>query len=295
MAAGIQLSAPIPMTTAQNILETLRDQARKTATPCGTGELTWRAWGDAAAPPLVLLHGGFGAWNHWVRNISLLAETHHVIAPDLPGCGDSADPPGRPDAESLAAILSAGLDIVIPDDASFDLVGFSFGGLLGGPIAHLQPHRVRCLTIVGTPILGLTTTGPANALVPVPPELSPEEAAPIYRGNLEKLMVHNPDAVDDLAMKLHMENMAKNRLRSRGIARRTIAAERLRGLTCRLNFVFGDKDPTLDPDLDGIRAAAAELQSDAPFHVFPDTGHWVQYEAADRFNALLPTLLSTGN
>ncbi len=156
----------------------------------------------------------------------------------------------------------------------------------------MQRQRVRSLTIVGTPILGLTTTGPANALMPVPPELTPEEAAPIYRGNLEKLMVHNPDAVDELAMTLHMANMAKNRLRSRGIARRTIAADSLRGLACRLNFVFGDKDPTLDPDLDGIRAAAAELQPGAPFHVFADTGHWVQYEAADRFNALLPELLS---
>lgn len=280
------------MTTARNTLDTLRDRARKTATPCGSGDMPWRAWGDSAAPPLVLLHGGFGAWNHWVRNIPILAETHHVIAPDLPGCGDSADPPERPDAESLAIILSTGLDLMISDNATFDLVGFSFGGLLAGPIARLQRHRVRSVTIVGTPILGLATTGPANALVPVPPELSAEEAEAIYRGNLEKLMVHDPAAVDELAMTLHIENMTKNRLRSRGIARRTIAADSLAGLSCQLGFVFGDKDPTLDPDLDGIRAAAAEIQPDAPFHVFPDTGHWVQFEAADRFNALLPGLLS---
>jgi pimeloyl-ACP methyl ester carboxylesterase len=276
----------------QDALDILLARCQKACTPCGDGHLVWRIWGAPEQPAVVLLHGGFGAWNHWVRNIRALETNYRVIVPDLPGCGDSDDAPDRPDAKSLADILSAGLDLVVPEKASFDLVGFSFGGLLAGPVAHHQASRVRSLTIVGTPILGLTTTGPANALVPVPPHLAPDEAAPIYRGNLEKLMVHNPDSVDELAMTLHMQNMRKNRLRSRGIARRTIAADNLRGLTCRLNFVFGDKDPTLDPNLNGIRAAAAVIQPEAPFHVFRETGHWVQYEAADAFNTLLPNLLS---
>ena len=105
-------------------------------------------------------------------------------------------------------------------------------------------------------------------------------------------MVHNPGSVDELAMTLHMQNMAKTRLRSRGIARRTIAADDLRGLSCRLGFIYGDGDVTLDPDLDGVRTAASDIQPGAPFHVLPKTGHWAQYEAADAFNALLPELLS---
>lgn len=276
----------------QDTLDILLARSRELCTPCGDGHLLWRIWGAPEQPAVILLHGGFGAWNHWVRNIPALETDFRVIVPDLPGCGDSDDPPARPDAESLAKILSAGLDLVLPEDTRFDLVGFSFGGLLAGPVARFQSRRVRSLTIVGTPILGLTTTGPANALVPVPPGLSPEEAAPVYRGNLEKLMVHNPGSVDELAMTLHMQNMAKTRLRSRGIARRTIAADDLRGLSCRLGFIYGDGDVTLDPDLDGVRTAASDIQPDAPFHVFPDTGHWVQYEAADAFNALLPELLS---
>lgn len=279
--------------SARAILDDLADRSGVMRTPCGDGDMVWRIWGpgDSTKPALVLLHGGFGAWNHWVRTIPHFAGNRTVVVPDLPGCGMSADPSEPYDADSLAQLIADGLDRAIPGDAPFDLVGFSFGGLLGGPIARRQASRIRRLVIVGTPILGLTTKGPANDLLPVPDGLSPDEAAPIYRANLEKLMVHAPEAIDALAMTLHTENMARSRLRSRGIARRTIAADSLREPLCPLAFIYGDRDVTLDPDLDGIRACAHTLDRDAPFHVLPDIGHWVQYEAAERFNPLLAQIL----
>ena len=284
------MNAPAP----QAILDTLLARCREIRTPCGDGDMVWREWGEETRPPVVLLHGGFGAWNHWVRTIPALEPHYRVIAADLPGCGDSAAPSEPCDADSLAALISDGLDLAVPDDAPFDLVSFSFGGVLSGRIAHAQARRMRSLTIVGTPILGLTGTGPANALVAVPPGLPPHEAAAIYRGNLEKLMVRDPAAVDDLAMTLHMANMAKARLRSRRIARRTVLADSLRGVACRLNCIFGDGDVTLDPDLAGIRAHMAEAHPGTAFHAIAGAGHWVQYEAADAFNALLPELLAAG-
>lgn len=256
----------------------------------------WRVWGESgpARPSLLLLHGGFGAWNHWVRTVPSLEPNYRVIVPDLPGCGDSADPPRPYDATSLAALLSDGLDAVVPDGAPFDLVSFSFGGVLSGLIAHSQARRIRSLILVGSPILGLTNTGPANELVNVPPGLPPHEAEPLYQSNLRKLMVRDPAAVDDLAMTLHMANMAKGRLRSRGIARTSVLADSLRDLPCRLSCIFGDRDVTLSPDLAGIRAYVQEINPDAAFHVIPDTGHWVQYEAPEAFNALLLEVLAAG-
>ena len=253
----------------------------------------WRSWGedDESRPAVILLHGGFGAWNHWVRNIPALERRYRIYAPDLPGCGDSADPPKPCDAASLAEILSAGIDQIVPDDRAFDLVSFSFGGVLSGLLAHRQARRIRALTLVGSPVLGLTGSGPANELVEVPPGLPPAEAAPLYRHNLQKLMVCDPEAADALAVTIQMENMAKARLRSRGIARTSVLAESLRGLPCRLNCIFGDADVTLDPDLAGIRAYVEEIHPGAPFHVVPDAGHWVQFEAAAHVNELLPTLL----
>ncbi len=279
---------------SQTLLDALLDRCREIRTPCGDGQMIWRVWGEAAPerPALVLLHGGFGAWNHWVRTIPSLEPHYCVVVPDLPGCGDSDDPAVPYDAASLAALLSDGLDAAVPDGAPFHLASFSFGGVLSGLIAQAQAQRIASLTIVGSPILGLTKTGPANELVHVPPDLPPHEAAPLYRGNLQKLMVRDPRAIDDLAMTLHMANMAKTRLRSRSIARKFIAAESLRDLPCRLACIYGDSDVTLHPDLAGVRSYVENIDPGAAFHVIPDTGHWVQYEAADTFNAILLKLLA---
>jgi 2-hydroxy-6-oxonona-2,4-dienedioate hydrolase len=280
--------------TPDAILDDLLTRCREIRSPCGDGALVWRVWGDDEPnrPTVVLLHGGFGAWNHWVRNIAVLETHFRVVAVDLPGCGDSDDPPRPYDGESLATLLSDGLGLAVPDDAPFDLVSFSFGGIVSGLIAHAQARRIRSLTLVGSPVLGLTSTGPANDLVNVPRDLPADEAAPLYRGNLQKLMMHDPVAVDDLAMTLHMANMAKSRLRSRGIARTSILADSLRGLPCHLNCIFGDGDVTLHPDLAGIRDYVESIHPGASFRVIPNAGHWVQFEAHEVFNATLLDVLS---
>lgn len=278
----------------RSLLDALAARSHEIRTPCGDGSMMWRAWGerDNTAPPVVLLHGGFGSWKHWVRNIPAFEDEVQLIAADLPGCGESAMPDSPYDADSLAAIVSDGIDRVVPDGQPFDLVSFSFGGVISGLIAQRQAARLRSLTIVGTPILGLINSGPATELVPVPRDLTPEEAAPLYRGNLEKLMVLHPSSVDDLAMTLHMDNMAQARLRSRRIAWTHPVAADLPGTSCALNFIFGAGDITLDPGIEGIRAHVAEHHPDAGFEVIPDAGHWVQYEAAAPFNASLRAWLS---
>jgi pimeloyl-ACP methyl ester carboxylesterase len=47
-------------------------------------------WGNAAAPPLILLHGGRDHCRSWDRVAAAMRSEWHVIAPDLRGHGDSA-------------------------------------------------------------------------------------------------------------------------------------------------------------------------------------------------------------
>ncbi len=106
-------------------------RSSRTWTPCGDGQMLWRSWGQGDLP-LVFFHGGAGSWLHWIRTVPAFAATHRVIAPDLPGLGGSASPPNGAGGADIAAIVAAGLDAVIGKDASCDLIGFSFGGVMAG-------------------------------------------------------------------------------------------------------------------------------------------------------------------
>src|SRR3546814_1089265 len=96
--------------------------------------MVWRVWGEGE--PVVLLHGGFSSWNHWVRNIDPLAARYRVIAADMPGQGDSDDPPQPYDADSLAAIVADGIRRLTREGERVRMVCFSFGAVIGRSEEH---------------------------------------------------------------------------------------------------------------------------------------------------------------
>src|ERR1700722_14760264 len=138
--------------TAQALLERLDRTAQHWETPCGEGTMAWRGWGSG--PAVLLVHGGAGSWRHWEPNLAALTEHHTVIAPDLPGLGDSARAPDPISADSVAAIVGQGLNQVLGSDAPIHVAGFSFGGVIAGVVAANTGSRVRSLTLIGTGGLG---------------------------------------------------------------------------------------------------------------------------------------------
>ena len=136
----------------------LKARAKIIFTPCGDGSMIWHQWGDGA--PLILLHGGSGAWNHWVRNIEGLSRHYRLLVGDIPGLGDSANPPFFFDPKDyqnsvpqLASIILNGIEQII-GDASFHLCGFSFGSIVGSYVAADAESRLLSFTLVGASAFG---------------------------------------------------------------------------------------------------------------------------------------------
>src|SRR4051812_13548319 len=107
--------------------------------------MAWRRWG--AGPALALVHGASGSWTHWVRNIPALAERFTVLAPDLPGFGDSDDLPEPHTAERLADAVTAGLERLVPAPAEIRLAAFSFGTIVTGLVAGRLGERVAAVVL----------------------------------------------------------------------------------------------------------------------------------------------------
>ncbi len=101
---------------------------------------------------MVLLHGGAGSWMHWIKNIDALARSRTVWAPDIPGFGDSDLPADNLDADTLAPFVLEGALEVLRGER-FDLVGFSFGGLVSALIAAQAPATLDRLVLVSVAAL----------------------------------------------------------------------------------------------------------------------------------------------
>ena len=118
-------------------------------------------------PPLVLLHGsapGSSGWVNFAENITVLASCFRVLAPDIPGWGNS-DPAPKGRADSVGA-LTEFMDVLGVARAS--LVGNSMGAMIAMTFAARHPNRVSHLITMGAPALygsnPLTPGGPSEGL-----------------------------------------------------------------------------------------------------------------------------------
>ncbi len=268
--------------------ETLEQASARHETACGDGVMVWRRWGSG--PPVVMLHGGSGSWNHWVRNIAALVRAgRSVWIPDLPGFGDSARPPGGGDADALPAPLEAALQALL-GDTPVDLVGFSFGSMVAAFLAQQWPGRVRRLVISGAPALGIN---PQWKLVLKPwvhlPPGAERDAA--LRENLARLMIFKPASNDALALALHAENLPRDRMTLRRLSKTDILARTLPLLDCPVYGIWGEQDALyrgVQPELTPVLARAPQFKS---LVLVPDAGHWVQFESAEAFDRALAAAL----
>ena len=270
------------------LVAALDASARVERTPCGDGTMVWRRWGTGR--PLVLLHGGAGSWNHWARNIGRLARDREVWAPDLPMLGESADAPAPGGLAQIEAATAEGLDHVLPGPRAFDLVGFSFGGVVATGVAEHRPGRVRRLVVVGSASLGLPR--PTFALRGWLRARTPEERLAIHAHNLRQLMVASDDPDPD-AVAMHAANVERARMFGSEIAAQPWVRERVGVIDVeRVDAIYGALDATTRGDPEPARVVLQGQRADLRFEAIPGAGHWVQYEAPHAFEAALRRMLA---
>jgi 2-hydroxy-6-oxonona-2,4-dienedioate hydrolase len=242
-------------------------------------KVCWRRFGSGS--PLVLVHGGNGSWLHWVRNIEALAASHELWLPDLPGCGDSETLLAPATLERLVAALRHGVDTLVGADTEIGLAAFSFGSVLSSNLAVARGH-VRRLALLGATGHGLPRHPLALRNWRTLDEPAQDDA---HRHNLATLMLHEPAAVDALALVVHRGASRRTHLRSKQLSHTSATRDALDRLAIPVLLTWGEHDPTSGGPQTARTLAAGH--PDRQWLVLPGAGHWLQYERADEVNALL--------
>jgi pimeloyl-ACP methyl ester carboxylesterase len=264
-----------------------------------SARMVWHVWGAPHLPTLVLLHGGSGSWTHWVHSIAPLRDAGwRLLVPDLPGFGDSDLPQACTDVDALPVHLHAGLQQLQAAGqctGPVNVVGFSFGGMAGALWLSAYPQDAVQLVLVGAPGMGLTVSDrvPLRGWRHLP---TPEAQEAVHRHNLMALMLHNPEALDDLALHLHSANVQRDRMPRRRLSSTDIVARTLPQVPARVSAIFGEHDALYRGRLSELATAMPPMAHHwGSWRVVPGAGHWVQYEAADLFIAALKDVLSSEN
>ena len=124
------------------------------ATDTGVAERTIEVAGlklrmmeKGSGPPLLVLHHSTGSPG-WTAVCELLANSHRVLLPDLPGYGQSQRPEYARDPRDIAMLLQFALDqLELSQDVV--LVGLGFGGFIAAEMAAMNQGRLRALVLIG--------------------------------------------------------------------------------------------------------------------------------------------------
>lgn len=254
-------------------------------------------------PTVLMLHGGgpgASGLSNYSRNIEALAAHHRVLVPDLPGYGkstkglDQNDPFGDL-ATSMLGVLNA-LKI-----SRAHIVGNSLGGACALRMAIEQPDAVGRLVLMGPGGINTTRSMPTaglRRLLGYYKGTGPtrDKLAAFVRGDL----VYDAQGVTDTLIderfraSIDPEVVANPPLRGpRGIPKvRYIdftRDDRLKTVRNPTLVLWGVEDKVNRAS--GAKALA-RIMSNCDVHLYSKTGHWVQWERADEFNALVTAFLA---
>jgi pimeloyl-ACP methyl ester carboxylesterase len=107
-----------------------------------------------SGPPVILMAGFPQSWYAWRRVMPILAQSHTVIAIDLPGQGDSDRPADGYDTRTTGERINA-LIKVLGYDRCF-MAGHDIGSWVAYPYAARYPEQLRRVVLLDANIPGVT-------------------------------------------------------------------------------------------------------------------------------------------
>jgi pimeloyl-ACP methyl ester carboxylesterase len=263
-------------------------------------------WGNASAPPLILVHGGLDHSRSWDHLAQALRADFHVVAPDLRGHGDSGWATGS--SYSLADHVYDLTCLVKSENfAKVTLIGHSMGGMVSLTYAGAFPEEVSRLVV-----LDGVTNFPARRVKPADVriadwagDLDKFAQRKIHRyvsvaDGAERILHRNPRLTRAQAMHLATHGLKQNAdgsyswkfdpyLRARAPYR--LSLEDHVGLwsriACPTLLVSASESFLPDPE----KAGVMQHFGNAELAKIAGAGHWLQHDKPEEVRELIERFL----
>ncbi len=234
-------------------------------------------------PALLLLHGHPFARRMWAPQLRALSTDFRVLAPDLPGYGESPPRGAKMGMDELADAALRFLDAC--DVTRAVVIGLSMGGLVAMELALRAPDRVNGVVLAATTAASVTPTEAAERR---------ETADRLERDGMLDLTLEmggrlfgpaarrDPEIVEPVLSMMLRTSPAGAAAALRGRAERPDYRVLLPGLQVPALVIAGDHDAYAD------EAVVAELVGAIPHPQvirLPGTGHLPNLEAPAAFDA----------
>lgn len=258
------------------------------------GRLTRWLERPGPGPTVALIHGFNGGKDVWLRYAPHVPPGWRLLAPDLPGHGESEAAAGRAyDTTALAEAVAEWIDVAAP--GRLHLAGSSMGGEVATRVALAHPDRIASLALFN----------PAGVAPPEPSDMDRLADAgdyvliPTDRESLERLYDHVfavPPDVPAVARTVFAADAAarapfmRELLASLG-ADRDALREQIGRLAVPTLVVWGERDRVLHPS--SARVWEAALPDGCELHVLPDVGHAPMMECPAQAAALHARLVAS--
>lgn len=250
-------------------------------------------------PPLILIHGGgpgASGVSNYRKNIDAFAKHHRVIVPDLPGFGLSENKYAQgPIFTTLSKAILGLMDTLGIEKA--DLVGNSLGGGTSIRAALDQPQRIGKLVLMGPGgSLPAHTPMPTEGLLRMMTYYSGEGPTMEKLKKVIELLVFDPSAITEPLLEERFKSSTREDVVKAPPLRNGLGhvddllwRQPLEKLKHETLLIWGREDRVIP--LDAYIPLLKSLPN-AQLHVFPNCGHWAQWEKAEEFNVLVLNFLA---
>ena len=237
--------------------------------------------------PLVLVHGYLGSSEMWKLQKDYLYKKFRIIAPALPGFGESFNAKSLNSISLMAKFIIQQIDLKNID--KFNLMGHSMGGMIVQEIANLSGDRINKLICFATGPIG-DIPGRFEPINTSIKKLGEEGIKEQVKRIPPKWFVEGDQAKNYYFCENAVKNISEETARNALIAMRDWnGLENLKKIKNKTLIIWGDKDKSYNFE------QVSTLNNNIPYSdlkIFKNCCHNVHLEQPEKFNQVVEYFLN---